>query len=292
MRPKISVIVPVYNAVNFLNNCLQSITKQTYSNLEIILVNDASNDDSSVICSEFQRRDQRIKVINKGKNEGISAARNTGLDAASGDLITFVDADDWFSEDEALEALYQTLVSNKSDIVVGNFNKFDMHQNGYMIYNHDLTVKSYLPQEWFAFQYDGRRNLNTCFIVPWGALCQRKVFADIRYPGDKIYEDDLTTWKTYLKANKITFLDQAIYIYRVNNRSSLMGHSHPNQWYSLGAIHERITMKKIIGFDISGDIESYDWRLFNHQTKDLDVGEISHFYQAKLNGEILNKYRH
>ena len=104
---KISIIIPVYNVEKYLKTCLDSVINQTYQNLEIILVNDGSTDNSGKICEEYKRTNSRIILIHK-KNEGLSAARNTGLGIATGEYISFLDSDDYISND-MLETLYNSL---------------------------------------------------------------------------------------------------------------------------------------------------------------------------------------
>ena len=103
MQEKISIIVPVYNVENYLERCVESILKQTYTNFELLLINDGSTDQSGDLCDQLALRDQRIRVIHK-ENGGLSAARNTGIDHASSDLIGFIDSDDYIEED-----MYETL---------------------------------------------------------------------------------------------------------------------------------------------------------------------------------------
>lgn len=114
MDEKISVIVPVYNVEAYLERCVESILKQTYSNLEILLVNDGSTDKSGELCDQLALRDQRIRVIHK-ENGGLSAARNTGIDHASSDLIGFIDSDDYIDED-MYETLYRQLRESNADL--------------------------------------------------------------------------------------------------------------------------------------------------------------------------------
>lgn len=116
---KVSVIVPVYNAESYLQRCIDSILNQTYTEFEIILINDGSKDNSGKICDEYAQKDTRIKVIHQ-KNSGVSKSRNVGLQAASGDYILFVDSDDYISPD-MIEKLVQKAVVNKSDIVMCNY---------------------------------------------------------------------------------------------------------------------------------------------------------------------------
>ena len=121
MENLISVIIPVYNAEKFLNKCLDSVIGQTYKNLEIILVDDGSQDDSGKICDEYAQKDNRIKVIHK-ENGGDSSARNTGLKMATGKYITTIDSDDWI-ELNAYEDMLKVLLEKNVDIVRCGFYK-------------------------------------------------------------------------------------------------------------------------------------------------------------------------
>lgn len=114
--PKISIIVPVYNVENYLSKCINSILDQTFSDFELILIDDKSPDKSGKICDDYAKRDNRIMVIHKETNQGVSAARNDGLDVAKGEYVTFVDSDDWV-EPDFLEYLYGLAVEKSADIV-------------------------------------------------------------------------------------------------------------------------------------------------------------------------------
>ena len=117
----ISVIVPVYNVERYLRQCIESITNQSYKNLQIILIDDGSKDNSGKICDEYAEKDKRVEVIHK-ENTGVSAARNTGLDNAKGEWITFVDADDWV-EKNFCEILIKKATENESDCIACGYNK-------------------------------------------------------------------------------------------------------------------------------------------------------------------------
>lgn len=119
MDDLISVIIPVYNVKDNLDRCLNSIIKQSYTHLEIILIDDGSSDGSEVICDKYSNLDKRIKVIHK-KNEGVSIARNVGMQIATGKYITFVDSDDWI-ECDCISILYNEIIKAKVDIVRGNY---------------------------------------------------------------------------------------------------------------------------------------------------------------------------
>ena len=115
MSELISVIVPVYNVEKYLDKCIQSILGQTYSNIELLLIDDGSTDSSGAICDKYVTQDSRVRVFHKS-NEGVSAARNWGLDNAKGEWIAFVDADDWIDSD-MYERMYNAAVQNQTDMV-------------------------------------------------------------------------------------------------------------------------------------------------------------------------------
>ena len=116
MEPLISVIVPIYNAEQYIDRCLKSILKQTYSNLEVLLIDDGSSDGSSSICKQYELSDNRVHYYHQ-HNSGVSAARNKGLDIAKGEYIGFCDADDWI-ESDMYEVLYSMINSSQSDIAI------------------------------------------------------------------------------------------------------------------------------------------------------------------------------
>ena len=136
----ISVIVPVYNVEKYLNRCVDSIINQTYSNLEIILINDGSTDTSGKICDEYKKRDNRIHVIHQ-KNGGLSAARNAGIVIANGNYFIFVDSDDLIHP-QCIEILYKVIKNDCSDIVIGNYEKFDDFNKIDLKVNDDIKYKS------------------------------------------------------------------------------------------------------------------------------------------------------
>src|SRR5690348_8514297 len=121
MNPKISIIVPIYDVQKYLFKCIDSILAQTFTDYELILVNDGSPDSCGEICNEFAKKDKRIKVIHK-KNGGLSSARNAGLEIAKGEYIGFIDSDD-FIHNKMYEILYQNALFHSSDIIICDFLK-------------------------------------------------------------------------------------------------------------------------------------------------------------------------
>lgn len=117
----VSVVVPIYNVESYLKECVDSILFQTYKNIEVILVDDESPDSCGKMCDDYEKMDTRIKVVHK-KNGGLSDARNAGMKVATGDLITFVDSDDYISKD-FIEILFEAMLENKSDIAIANMKR-------------------------------------------------------------------------------------------------------------------------------------------------------------------------
>lgn len=185
----ISIIVPVYNAQKYLEECITSVVSQTYRNIELILVDDGSADSSSEICDEWAKKDKRVQVIHK-QNGGLSSARNAGLDIAKGEYISFVDSDDYLPKD-ALQVLYDGMteddhvgvVSGMTYRVVGgevtHFNKIWLR----------TEKKIYTPDEFLM----AAMSFNTSFTV-WGKLYRKKSIEGIRFLDGLRNEDILFTY--------------------------------------------------------------------------------------------------
>lgn len=290
---KISIIVPIYNCEQYLEQCLESIITQSYHNLQIILVNDGSTDHSLEICNQFKQKDKRIIIINQ-RNQGTSAAKNAGLSIANGQYITFVDSDDWLADSSAIQFLYNLLTDNKADVSVGNFNEFDALTNKFLIhvFDNQHPVVNYTPHDWFKNEYSDEDDISQCFSTPWGKLFKSKLFHAIRFPVNKIDEDDLTMWKIYLVSHKISYCNLPIYVYRNNRSGSITNVANSAQLFSLPAIEQRISVQKAIGYDdiINHNSNSYLWRMQKHRNEALKVAEIANFKDAQQKLNIFNKY--
>lgn len=292
---KISVIIPVYNVAAYLKGCLESVINQTFPNLEIILVNDGSTDNSLSICEQYQSRNSQIKIITQ-KNCGLSAARNRGIEAATGNYITFIDSDDWYSSINVLNILYQLLKKNNSDIVVSNFVEFDNHTNEYYthVFSNTPVISTISPHQWMTKQYQNNESLSQCFSTAWGKLFRRDYFKNVRFPIGKIAEDDLTIWKLYLQAKKIVYTNQSLYVYRNHRTDSITAMTNNALLFSLPAIEERIAIEQFLGFSdiIPTEYNSYLWRLQTHRNHALNIGKLTTLKQAQQTINIINKHKH
>lgn len=205
MNDLISVIVPVYNVERYLENCVSCILKQTYTKLEIILVDDGSPDRCGIVCDSFAEKDSRIRVIHK-ENGGLSDARNVGLDVATGEYILFVDSDDYIPKD-SIEYLYNSLKANKADIAVGKLkmtSKLDEDDNSSETYCVVYSKNEAMNQLFYANKYS---------VAAPGKLYLASLFEDVRFPKGKLHEDVFTTYKVFLKSNRVFYGDKLVYYY-------------------------------------------------------------------------------
>ena len=221
---KISVIVPVYNVEKFLPFCIESIINQTYKDLEIILIDDGSTDTSLAICNEYSKKDKRIKVIHQ-ENHGLSHARNTGIENASCDYLSFIDADDIISP-YFYEYLMNLMQKNNVDIVQCSVVKINQDDVANYHFSDTLNKNFHFLDSVTALHNLHDENLQTCMesIVTWNKLYKASLFDDIRFPVGKIHEDEFTTYKLLCKCDSIVYCDAILYGY-VQRKSSIMNQS-------------------------------------------------------------------
>lgn len=207
---KISVIVPVYNAEQFLDKCIQSIRRQTYSNLEIILVEDGSTDSSLSICRRHEKEDGRIRVVAK-ENQGVSAARNTGLDCADGEYIGFVDSDDYIEED-----MYETLLSNlkegRADLAIcGIAQVYDNR-----VIKDKVNFKKVVDREEAVFMVLESRYIS---VNPVNRLFKRELFDGLRFPVGMTSEDAYLILDILAKTERVSvdLTPKYYYVHRTNS---------------------------------------------------------------------------
>ena len=231
MRDLISVIIPVYKVEKYLCRCVDSVLEQTYTNMEIILVDDGSPDNCPVMCDEYARQDSRVKVIHQ-ENAGLSGARNAGIDMAQGQWLAFVDSDDYLAAD-FLERLYQACVDTGSSLSVCRWE----YVRGETIPEHGTgETRVYTGREMLANLYvpDG-----AYFVVAWNKLYRKEFFEDIRYPLGRIHEDEATTYRIYDKVKKAAYVDRSLYGYFVTPVSITRGFN-PKRMDWVTAVAERL----------------------------------------------------
>lgn len=227
--PLVSVIIPVYNVAKILERCVNSVLTQTYKNLEIILVDDGSTDMSKQFCDVFAKKDPRVKVIHQA-NRGLSGARNAGLELATGDFVTFVDSDDSV-QPYLVELLLGLCTQHRTKMAIAGFH--ELAANAEIFPNLDeraeLGVMGSL--EWPDEPTPAPENVEILTTVAcltrmlceqgftvsaWSKLYAREVFADVRFPEGKLYEDVGTTYRLVLQCSEIVVSTQRPYNYYHN----------------------------------------------------------------------------
>jgi len=219
----ISVIVPIYNVEPYLHECLESILNQTYQNLEILLIDDGSQDDCGRICDEFARIDPRIRVFHT-ENHGLSVARNLGLQMAKGEYIGFVDSDDWL-EPDMYEILLRCIEETGTNISVCGIRYEYLHRQE----DHSIDKGVYFGTEAICALICNLPN------YAWNKLYKKACWIDISFPENHTYEDVATIYKVVLKADSLSCVPKALYHYRKREESIVYTKSMKNimdYWFS------------------------------------------------------------
>ena len=214
-KPLISIIVPIYNAEKYLNQCIESILEQTYENIELILVNDGSKDKSLEICNIWSKKDKRVVAINK-TNGGVASARNAGLDIAKGQLITFVDNDD-IVEKNIYEKMYSDMLTHNADIVMCNSRSFTSLESrsdkGYQNYEPFEISNKELVHRMLSFEKI------FCSSV-WSKLYTKEIIGNVRFKEEITLGDDYYfNGVIYPKVKCFYYNATPLYNYRIREGS-------------------------------------------------------------------------
>ncbi len=214
----ISIIVPVFNVEKYLKKCVISLIAQTYENLEIILVDDGSDDNSPKICECLAKEDSRIIVIHQS-NSGVSAARNVGFEAARGEFIAFVDGDDYISP-YMIESLYDRIVADQSDLAICGYKK--VNEEGHELSTATIPDMVVSGTQAIKMHY---RDTAGIMVLPWDKLYHRKLFNDIRFPVGKRCEDEAVFYLFLDLCERVSILAEPYYYY-IQHKDSFMGRSY------------------------------------------------------------------
>ena len=246
---KLTIVIPVYNTENYLETCIKSILKQSYTNFEIILVDDGSTDLSTKICEQYLQQDKRVKFI-KQEHKGIGAARVAGIKASTGNYIAFVDSDDWM-DTSAFERLMHPFESDDNiDISICSFVVYSKRGHTYMCQNASENAIKYTSYEALEIMFSGAEyNWSLCGKVYKKILFEKgDDFYDTWPPG--YGEDTYINWQIFKNVETVAYIPMPYYHYRFNPTSTM---------------HQSISYKKLIYFDIwreiLGDIENINSKL-------------------------------
>lgn len=284
---KISVIIPVYNSSKCLAACVDSIKNQTYTNLEIILVDDKSTDNSLNICKELAAKDKRIVILAHEKNMGVSAARNTGIDMCSGDFITFCDADDMY-EKTMLDTLKKASEVNRCDVAVcditylyeGDIRKKNKYSNG------ETEIISGKEFDLCYFLYPDMIVEN---VSAWNKLYSRRLFDGVRFPINRINEDESTIFKLVNSSERVVYVHEALYIYRKGVKDTLGSDFTNKKFQIFDAYIERMEFYQTNAeYDMLWyTIKRYMYRLYDYKCK----AKISGCYDRKIVSQYVKPIR-
>lgn len=271
-EPKISIIVPVYNVEQYLSKCLDSLIQQTYTNIEIICINDESPDNSLGILEQYAQKDKRIKIINQ-KNTGLSGARNKGIEAATGDYITFVDSDDWIDLDTCEVALKSALEYDADVVLWSYIREFSNYSRIKKIFNNDIIIFSYMEvKQKLHRRFCGLSNeelnhpdTSDAIATAWAKLYKSKLIKknEIQFIDTKLIgtEDALFNFNLFNYVSKAVFINKYFNHYRKDNETSLTTKYKSNLY------------------------EQWQY-LFDLMEKNIDDNELDETYKKALNNRI------
>lgn len=237
----ISVIIPVYNVENYLKECLDSVTNQTLNNLEILCINDGSTDNSLRILNEYASKDSRIKIINQN-NKGQASARNLGIKEARGEYIAFIDSDD-FIEPTMFEKLYTKAKNDNLDIVMCKIATYD-NMTGEVKDNawyYMLGVFKDFDKDIFNHK-DTKEFTCQIAVTPYNKIYKTSLLKDndILFPEGLIFEDEKFFYDVYLRAKKVSLIDEFLYYYRINRKGSTVDIAKENDYTDIIPISKQV----------------------------------------------------
>lgn len=252
MGELISVLIPAYNVGKYIARCIESILDQTYPNLEIVIIDDGSTDNTLDICRKYEKEINKIRVVHK-ENGGISSARNAALREAGGDLIAWIDADDCVAP-RYIEFLYAMMKSCGADISLVGYQRFSETIPVGKIDDKYETCDKYYPLKQLTFDF--------LWVVQWGKLIRKSLYSGIAYPENCNHEDEYVIHELYYKAERIVYsLDTELYFY-CENPDSITGKKYNvSRLHVLNALEKRVqfyenhneeelaclTIKKLLG---------------------------------------------
>lgn len=259
----ISIIVPIYNVENYLPSCIDSILKQTYKNIEVILIDDGSPDNCSAICDEYEKKDERIRVIHQ-KNSGLSGARNTGIENAQGEYLIFVDSDDTIAP-TMVEELYEYAEEHGCSIVACG--RYYLFEDGKKICK--ITDEKSRTYSFEEAMYE--MNTFTLFdMSAWAKIYRRELFQNIRFPKGKLSEDYYIMYKLFDLAQSVGYVAKPLYNY-LQRQSSISRNKKINHDFVYAAkeqmdfLDEKYPKLKVLGHTAyaSANLTVYDFYIKN-----------------------------
>lgn len=269
--PLISVIVPVYKVEPYLRRCVDSILSQTFSNFELILIDDGSPDNCGKICDEYAQKDSRIFVIHQ-ENKGVSAARNAGIEwsfeNSDSQWLTFIDSDDWIHP-QYLELLLSATKTHLVDISVCEYEETSAMSSYSQIKS--CSYKKMSTEEFYIGD-------PITAVTPWCKLYKKTCFETIRYPIGKRYEDEFTTYKVLFEKSHISYLNEKLYFYYTNHSGFIKSEWSPIRLDAITALKEQVSFFRKNGY--SRALKSVEKNLLWNIVKQIETIKNSDKYAS------------
>lgn len=279
--PLVSIVIPVYNVSQYLDECVKSVLSQTYTQLEIIIVDDGSTDGSEKICDELKKRDSRIIVMHK-KNGGLSDARNAGIETATGKCISFVDSDDIVHSQMIFNLMKPFLTDSEAEVSCCRFEKFVDGEKIISTTNRDdnnnASNQSISTRDFFE---------KPIWTTSWAKIYKSSLLKEIRFPVGRLHEDEFTTYKICYAAKKIYWTENKFYFYR-QRVGSIMDKQSIRKFNDLfDALSERLTFFEMREEEKLAHITAHEYldRVIDLQKQNLKNTEVKNLIK-KASKEI------
>jgi glycosyltransferase involved in cell wall biosynthesis len=223
VMPEVSIIIPIYNQENFISQCIESVRTQTFSDIEILCIDDGSEDATPVILEAFAQQDRRVKIYRQ-ENLGAAAARNTGIQMATGTFIYFVDADD-FIEPQLVEQCLERIEETEADMIIFGYRNFD-NRTGVSCSVNQESRKSYSPRLVFTYKDNPDYLFYAFENYVWNKFFKASFITehDLRFEAINLTEDLMFTCPALIKAQKISYIDTELIFHRIGLDTNLMSH--------------------------------------------------------------------
>ena len=282
----VSIIIPAYNVESYIKKCVESVLEQTYKNLEVIIINDGSTDSTFSQLSDLKEKDPRVKVVS-WPNHGLSAARNLGIEIANGSFLFFLDGDDWLNP-TCIERLTSIQQQEKTNIAVADYMRFRENDSTFLLHisKDDYYTRTFSTDDWFKEM----ECTYGFFVSAWGKLYKKELFKNLRYPVDTIMEDNYTTYLSYLLTDRISYIHEPLYIYRINSSGITSNWSVVDR-NNIRALEEELAFFSLLGMNSNVAKKEYYNRLKILKHELLAKGQLSSEYHKVCTFlEILKKH--
>lgn len=285
MEPLISIIVPIYNVKDYIDRCVNSIIDQTYKNLEIILVDDGSIDGSSVICEKWKVSDSRIQTIHK-KNGGLSDARNSGIEAAKGEYISFIDGDDEI-DSKMIAKLYHAIITNQSEVAMCRMEKIEKNRKFVTREFPDSNNKEILLSGTDAIRLLLLDKIDCSACLK---LYHRSIFDSLRFPYGKTNEDFAIMYKVFHNVDTVAYISDILYHYYYRENSITSSEFSEKQFDKLENCYDMLAYIQEYEQDVIHEARHYMLRQSLYLLKTLIEKKIIYQYIARFD-ELRNNIK-